>query len=453
MRGAGLATLAALAAALLVGCGGGGGEVPRGTDADALEAKLAEAFRIDISELDVTYDLRPSAARIEGSAALQFEMRPGQSRPLFHFRPLGPREPVRSMLRSLELDGERLDPRSPGDLRRIRAFPSAQPAFEIQRDLQAGAEHTLEVSWSLPNRYRTYPGWFYTAVNDTARVNGKLAGRGNEALWPTINSPEELARHRITLRVDSDRPYKAIGSGAIRRREAGGIQIWELDSERPIPSYTMMVAAAPAADVRTLRFDAHGVPVTVLTDRPGAINRRARAITRRTVGRLIDGLGAFPMPALRILLIGWGSGMEYYGATKTGIGSLEHELAHMYFGASAVNRTWRDTWIDEAITVWLTERTGPPLPPDYASAIARGRSPVDPSFDGAAYGAGARIVAEVAEAMGGDREMTAFLADLHERRTFEPFTTDDLIDDVLAAQDEIGRAELERWLYSVKHEG
>jgi aminopeptidase N len=448
MRATAPATLVALAVLLLAGCGKGDEDGAAPAGAEALDARLAEAFRIDVSEVDVTFDLSPSAARIEGSAVLRFRMRPGQSRPLFHFQPLGAREPAQAMLRSVELDGERLDPQSPDDLRRIRPAPSAQPAFEIQRDVPADQAHTLEVSWWLPNRYRKYEGWFYTAVNDTARVNGKLAGRGNEALWPTVNSPDELARHRIELRVHARRPYTTIGSGVVRRREAPDVQIWDLDTERPVSSYTVMLATAPADEVRRVRFEVRGVPVTIVSDRPPAVNRRARATTRRTLGGLIDDLGPFPMPALRILLIRWGSGMEYYGATKTGIGSLEHELAHMYFGASAVNRTWRDTWIDEAITVWLTEGGHAQLPSEYSSAIARGRTAVHPSFDGAAYGAGARIMDEIAEALGGDRAMLEFLADLHDRRAFEPFTTDELIGDIVAAQDEIGRAELERWLFS-----
>ncbi|HEY7150347.1 MAG TPA: hypothetical protein VH391_01575 [Solirubrobacterales bacterium] len=50
--------------------------------------------------------------------------------------------------------------------------------------------------------------------------------------------------------------------------------------------------------------------------------------------------------------------------------------------------------------------------------------------------------------MGGDDEMMRFLADLHARREFRPFTTEDLIEDVLVAQDTIGRRQLERWLVS-----
>ena len=45
--------------------------------------------------------------------------------------------------------------------------------------------------------------------------------------------------------------------------------------------------------------------------------------------------------------------------------------------------------------------------------------------------------------------MHAFLADLHERREFEPFTTEDFIDDVLATKSSLDRDQLfERWLLS-----
>ncbi|MCI0435293.1 MAG: hypothetical protein L0271_16875 [Gemmatimonadetes bacterium] len=49
-----------------------------------------------------------------------------------------------------------------------------------------------------------------------------------------------------------------------------------------------------------------------------------------------------------------------------------------------------------------------------------------------------------------DKVQIDFLRDLHERRAFEPFATDELIEDILAAQDVIGRQALERWLYKRK---
>jgi hypothetical protein len=57
----------------------------------------------------------------------------------------------------------------------------------------------------------------------------------------------------------------------------------------------------------------------------------------------------------------------------------------------------------------------------------------------------AGVLGEVAGALGGSDEMVDFLTDLHERRALEPFTTDELIDDIVGAQDEIDRDQLERW--------
>jgi hypothetical protein len=86
--------------------------------------------------------------------------------------------------------------------------------------------------------------------------------------------------------------------------------------------------------------------------------------------------------------------------------------------------------------------------PRFRSAIGAGRPAAAPGFDESAYGAGARVLEAIARGLGGDREMMAFLADLYARREFRPFTTQELIDDVLAAQDPIDRKQLERWLVS-----
>jgi hypothetical protein len=436
----------AIAAFLLAGCSTEREERARAKALDPLETELAQAFRVDLSELEIAFDYRPADSRIEGSAVLRFEMRPGQSRPVFHFNPLRRAAPAREreMLRSLELDGEPLDPSDDADLRLIRTRPSAEPAFEVQRDLVRGAEHTLRASWSIPAPGAP-PGRFYATFDDTVGPDDET-----ETLWPTVSSPEEFARHRIRLRVHSRRPYTVLGSGVVRRRKAANAQAWDVDTGRPIASHTVFLAAVPSRDVRTERFTAAGgVHVSIVSDRPPAIAERARAITRRTIARLVDELGPFPMSRMQILLTGWAGGMEYYGATRTGIGALEHELVHMYFGAATVNRTWRDTWIDEAAVEWWQRRDRlPRLPTRFRSELAGGRTAVAPGFDVAAYEAGARILGEIARALGGKRRMIAFLADLHRRRAFVPFTTDELIDDVVAAQEAIGRAKLERWLYS-----
>lgn len=403
-----------------------------------LTQRLAEAFRIDLRTVDVSYDYFPRRERVRGTATLTFTMRPGQDRALFHFNPRRDRgqRAEQRMIKKVVLDGR---PVAPSQLRRIRTSRAAEPAFELRQRLAADTEHTLEVSWAGP-KPADRPGWLFTNFDDTEGPDDEI-----ESLWPTVSSPEEQARHRIEVRVHGARRYTALGSGTATKQG----QTWVFDTGREVASHTVFFAAVPRREVRVSTFKASGIPVRIVSDRPPAKLRRARGITRQTMRQLHADFGPFPMPSMQILLTRWGSGMEYYGATRTGLGSLRHELGHMYFGAATVNRTWRDTWFDESAVVWWDERRRQrPVPPGFTSNIAGGRSVVAPGFDESAYGAGARILDSVAQGMGGDRAMVEFLADLHARRAFAPFTTRTLIDDILAAQDQVDRRDLERWLYT-----
>ena len=413
-----------------------------------IASKLAGAFRADLSDLQVSYDYWPDEARVDGRAVLRLTMRPDQRRAIFHFNPLrdvGARA-ERAFLTAVIINGETLDPQDDGDLRLLRPLPSAERAYEVQRDLAPDVEHTLEVRWAMPYEVPSgdYPGWFHPLFDDTVGPRGQT-----ETAWPTVSSPEELVRHRIRLRVHTDEPYTVMGSGVVETVADDGAQSWLVDTVRAVSSSTVFFAAVPAHDVSLATLRVRGVDVTIVSDQAASVVDRAAMITERTIERLVRGLGPFPSPNMQVLLTGWGSGMEYYGATRTGVGSLEHELVHMYFGTATVNRTWRDTWFDEAADEWWLRRDRlRPLPPGFTSDIARGRSVVAPGFDLRAYGLGARILGEVADALGGSEAMIDFLADLHERRAFRPFTTDELIDDIVAAQDQIDREQLEQWLFT-----
>lgn len=409
--------------------------------AGGLDRVLAAAFRIDVADAQVRLDFRPADNRVTGRATLRFRMREGQRRALFHFNPtreMGTADEQR-LITAVRLDGRALVPRS---LRIIRAAPGAEPAFEIGRRLAPGRTHTLSVSWDAPATPGR-DGRLFPMFDDTEGPSGET-----ETMWPTVSSPEELTRHRLVVRVHAERPYRLIGSGRVTRQPDPRAQTWTVDTERAVSSSNVFLAAVPADQVESVSFRAGGVPVTMLSDQRRDSTQRARRIAERTILALIRELGPFPMPRMQILLTGWDSGMEYYGATRTGWDSLSHELAHMYFATTAVNRTWRDTWIDEAITTWWDERDDiEPIGWDYRGRLAVGRPPAAPGFDEDAYGAGARVMARIARELGGDREMLDFLADVYRRRAYRPFTTADFVGDVLAAQDRITRADLERWLY------
>jgi hypothetical protein len=405
------------------------------------EASLLDAvFRIDLLSVEVVFDAYPAESRVRAQASLAFRMRPGQTRPLLHF------DPAPADL-ALRLDGQALDPRSPSDVRRFTYAGTNQPSLELGRELAPGTQHVVEASYSLP--LPDGAKRFFADVND-------IRGTGNEALFPTINSPSELARHVLLLRVHAAEPYLAAGSGQVSRRvSTGDVQEWALDSERPVASYTVMFHLAPASSHAYSERRVRGVDVRVLAPVGGVRAEDAFADLDPWLAELQSALGPFPMPrGLSVVLTQGGGGMEYYGATTTSLRALRHEVFHMWFGTSAIARTYRDSWWDEAIDMWYELSADPAfaaVPESFRSDLVNGRPAPAVGFDTRAYQEGARVIQAVAEGLGGRERMVGFLRDLHGRRAFDPLTTWQLADELQAWS---GRSYHERfrlWLYQGPH--
>jgi hypothetical protein len=438
-------------AALAVGCSGPSGPTtpsPGPTASPAVaslplptaggEAALLDAvFRIDVEQIEAVFDVYPSDGRVRVQAAVTFRMRPGQSRPIVHLEPA--RSPSGVALR---LDGHELDPTDAADVRLVAYQGSGQTSVELQRDLAAGVPHRLEASYPLP--LTDTGGRFFADVND-------LLGRGNETLFPSLNTPHELARHVLVLRVHAAEPYLAVGSGLLVPRSSGDAQEWVLDTEREVASYTVMFHLAPARTHLLSTRRLQGVEVRVLAAAGGATAEEAFALLEPWLGELRATLGPFPMPrGLGVVLTQSGGGMEYYGATTTSLRALRHEVFHMYYGCSTVARTYRDSWWDEAIDMWYELSADPAFPPiaaGFRSDIVSGRSAVAVGFDRRAYDEGARIVQAVAAELGGRERMVGFLRDLHARRSFDPLTTWDLADEIQARSGLDVHERFRLWLY------
>ncbi len=399
---------------------------------------LDAAFRVDVQLVEVAFDLFPNEREVRVWSATTFRMRPGQTRPIVHFGPARGGTEV-----ALTLNGEGLDPRSESDVRFLRYETSGQDSVEIQRDLAAGVAHRLEASHVLP--LTDAFGRFFADVND-------IEGRGNEVLFPTLNTPHELARHRVVFRVHDAEPYLCVGSGRVTPGDAADVQEWILDTEREVASYTVMFFLAPAADVVFAQRRVQGVDVRVVASLGGASPAEAFAQLDTWLPELSRALGPFPMPrGLSIVLTEGGGGMEYYGATITSLRALRHEVFHMYFGCSTVARTYRDSWWDEAIDMWYELSLDPAFPaiaPSYRSGIVGARSPVTVGFDPRAYDEGARIFQAVAREVGGRDQMVAFLRHLHQKRLFDPFTTVTLAGEIRAFSGADFRERFRQWLYS-----
>ncbi len=415
-----------------IGCNVSGGDqpaVPEEIDTGEPEAideqaLLDETFRIDILDIDVVFDYVPDESYIDGRAVVTFRMRAGQNRPVIHFDPA-----LRSFVPdSIRLNGEALTFSDTSDVQVFESDDTTQQGLEFQRDLAGGVDHTLEMEYRLT--IDSELPYFYAESND-------IQGIGNEEFFPTINTPHELARHRLTFRVHGGTPYRFIGSGLVEAVSVGAgegqdVQEWRLDTEREVASYTVMFVLLPVADVVYEERVVNGVDVRIMAYVGDVFIDEAFSRLETWLPELEANLGPFPMPrGLSIFLTRNSWGMEYFGGTITGLGPLEHEVFHMYFACSTVASTYRDSWWDEAINKWYERSVNPDYPPiaeQYTSNIVSGRTPVSVGFDTRAYNEGARIMQAVAVELGGREAMIDFLRYLHRNYSFSPFSTFEFLD-------------------------
>ncbi|MBM3239399.1 M1 family metallopeptidase [Candidatus Poribacteria bacterium] len=98
-----------------------------------------------------------------------------------------------------------------------------------------------------------------------------------------------------------------------------------------------------------------------------------------------------------------GESMEFEGGVNSGIGELEHEVFHNWFGRGVKPATQNDGWIDEALAMYYTG-------PDYCAVkpfdmsepviVLSPNNPFNRAGCGAAYTAGPRFFAGLAAAVG-----------------------------------------------------
>ncbi len=413
-------------------------------DETEVEQQLNDTFRIDINNIEVIYDFFPETYTVECKATLTFVMRQGQRLPIIH---LDPATRNRNSVMAIRLDNEDLTVFNEANVKILTYTNSAQPALEFQRELAENIQHTLEIEYvlQLPQGYPR----FSTEVND-------IEGRGNEELFPTLNTPYEMSRHHITFRVHSNRAFRCIGSGLVEAQapppDQEDIQQWTLDTERDVASFSVLFVLLPEEDTVFETRRINNIDVRIMAFRGGASIDSAFSELVSWLPELSGNFGDFPMPrGLSIFLTSTGGGMEYFGGTISSLSVLRHEVFHMYFACSTVNKTFRDLWMDEAIDMWYSYSADPeyrPISDDYRSNIVSGRSAVAVGFDRRAYAEGAQIIQAAALRLGGRQEMIGFLSYLYRNYAFAPYTTLRFLDYLRDYSGVNMREEFQRWLYS-----
>lgn len=161
---------------------------------------------------------------------------------------------------------------------------------------------------------------------------------------------------------------------------------------------------------------------------------------------------------------------------KSLVALIAHELAHSWSGNTVTNATWRDLWLNEGFTTYLTYRImefvfgterykmetvlgyrdlladmeGLDAPDERLAIDLRGRDP-DAVFSNIPYEKGALFLRDIEEKIGRDA-FDAFLMQYFKDFAFQSITTADFLaylDKTLLKQhaDKLDRARIEEWIF------
>lgn len=400
---------------------------------------LKDTFRIDIKKIMVDMEYFPELFYVICEAEVTFTMFSDNTKPIIHLKPA---ILDKGLINSIELDGQSLDINNDSDVTIINIDGSTQRVLEFQRVLDTGVDHILKISYrkNLSKNYYM----FTTQVSD-------IDGQGNETIFPTINRPGELADHHLRFRVNSQIHFRMIGSGFVQKIDNPSQQEWTLDTEREVASYTIMFVLLPLNDTLYQEQTIDGVDVRIMVYQNGASIDNAFRTLQTWLPELKANIGPFPMKrGLSILLMDSGGGMEYYGGTISSLWALKHEIFHMYYACSTVFATYRDSWLDEAITSWYADsksQSFSPISETFTSTMVSGRSPIGIGFDARAYNEGSQMIQHIAVNIGGRQAMVDFLSYIHQNYSFKPFTTLEFVDYLKDYSGLDYRQHFDNWLF------
>lgn len=223
-----------------------------------------------------------------------------------------------------------------------------------------------------------------TVVYRGTPTDGLVASRDRDGRWqafgdnwpnrgrhwlPLVDHPRDKAT--VTWRVSAPAALMTVANGTlVDSARSNGRRLWVWDERRPIPTYVMVIAAAPLRRHPVPGAECRGgeagcVEQTVWTapdvEAPAAF-AEAGPITDWLAGLVA------PFPYAKLAHVQSSTrfgGMEnasaiFYSdaAFRRGTMSvrlLAHEIAHQWFGDAVTARDWRDLWLSEGFATYFAE--------------------------------------------------------------------------------------------------
>jgi hypothetical protein len=332
-------------------CDSGDGAVPGagGPVADAAfaalafdDADLGRVVPMDLESEDLSLGIDASSGRATGQAELRFTVRePGAPMLLLD------RVPTR-----IELDGQ---PLGADALATVAVAGRSDGVRVLKNPARPGETHLLRVEYDLADRVTFQDG--QDGQDGAASVGFFMDDNAGYLLERYAPANFEVDQFRLRMQVALDGAATAprvFTNGSLRESGAGR---WEIDFPETYNSsapFFHLVSGTVETATRTFAGARGPVPVTVYGD-PGAGVEAAADRAVDSLGDMESRFGPYPHPSLVVYLASPGgqlSGMEYAGASVSTSRSLNHEIAHSWFGRGVMPTDGNAGWIDEAIVTW-----------------------------------------------------------------------------------------------------